>query len=96
MEKQKEKWINEVLKSTEGSQRALPNPKLFSKIEAELNQKEAKRIQLDWRKWAAAMVLLIMVNIYCVRKYTQSSDEGSVSMDMEHNENLISDYNLYE
>ena len=59
---EKENWINEILESTNGMSAAVPDTKLFSKI-----QKKIKIENTVSQKWiwaaAASIAILISVNI---------------------------------
>lgn len=98
MEKDKEKWMNDVLDSVQGSRRAKPHPELFAKIEAAVYAPQSKVIPIrQWRLFAAAAVCLLMLNIFALRKYAQSNvsaKEWLVENSVE--ETIISTYQLYE
>ena len=59
----KEKWINEVMESTTGMQRATPMPGLFDRIAASTGKPGHTTIQIPSKKWIAAAILLVMLNI---------------------------------
>ncbi len=97
MNTDKEQWINEVFNSLEGIQPAQPDVKMFSKIENELFNPEARVIPLYWIKTAAAAAVLVLsVNIYGILQYA-NSDTQSTEQDAQQNSyELIRSYNLYE
>lgn len=99
MEEDKNKWINEVFNSLEGSSRATPDPGLFDKIEAGLATPEARVVPLRQWKWAAmAASILLFLNIWTVRQYLgqDNFDGNGVSMELEADQQLISNYSIYD
>ena len=73
----KEKWIDNAMRSLEGSERARPDADLFDKIEQQIDQPAATVIPLNRVRVAAvAAVLLVAVNAYVIRQYM-----GNVSID---------------
>jgi hypothetical protein len=64
MEPKKEKWINDILNSTDGMERVEPSPFLFAKIRNRL-QTEAPKVIISPRTvWlaVASFALLILLN----------------------------------
>ena len=59
----KEKWINEVMESTAGMQRATPMPGLFDRIAVAAGRQVHTTIHIPSKKWIAAAILLVMLNI---------------------------------
>ena len=60
----KEAWVDRVLASTQGMQRAMAPHDLYEKILLKLNNPaKTKVIQLPAIKWAAAALLLLAVNV---------------------------------
>ncbi len=99
MESAKEKWVNKVMGSMEGIQRAKPAPDLFAKIEREIASPEGKIISMSqFRVAAAAAILLLAMNIFLLNQYAKSdtSDTSEWVSEVDSNEQLISNYNLYE
>ena len=59
----KEKWIDEVMESMKGSQRAKPDSKLFSKIQSQLHVHNANVVSMrQWSYAAAAAIILLVLN----------------------------------
>ena len=99
MEKEKNKWIEEVFESTKGMQRARPNPALFSKIRKDIYGEKAKVIQLPQLGRAiAAAVLILILNVFVVIEYTKADQiaETATAIDQPSNQSILSNYNLYE
>ncbi len=98
MENDKEKWIEEVFESIQGSKRAKPSPGLFAKIEAQIDNPDAVIIPMFQRRVAAAAaILLLALNVFALRQYMQQDSvlsNESVAMEMP-NQQLISNYNIY-
>ncbi len=60
----KEKWISEVLGSANSMQPAFPPSDLFEKVMIKLNNPEKARIiVIPAKRWAAAAMLLLTLNI---------------------------------
>ena len=60
----KEKWINEVMASTNGMQPAMPPSYFFEKITKGISSpRKGKVIAFPVKQWAAAAVLLLSINI---------------------------------
>ena len=96
MKDEREKWIESVFESMEGSQRAKPSPSLLSRIEDKIYASEANLISIPWIRWAvAAAVTLIVLNIAAVSYSAKQSNTAYSSQDTESG-SLISDYQLYE
>lgn len=97
MKGEKEKWIEDVLTSMEGSQRALPSDSLFDRIESKVSENtQGKIIPLSLiRVAAAAIILLIAMNFLAMKHFrsvnTKSSEGAGVYSNL-----LISDFNIYE
>jgi hypothetical protein len=67
----KEKWIDEVMNSTQGMSRADPDNDLLDKITSKLNSPNAvKTTPLPVTQWAAAAILLIALNVGSVIYFT--------------------------
>lgn len=99
MESEKEKWVNSVMGSLEGMQRAKPASDLFAKIEREIASPEGKIISMNQlRVAAAAAILLLAMNIFLLNQYAKSETVSSIEWvsEVDSNEQLISNYNLYE
>ncbi|WP_281756512.1 hypothetical protein [Neptunitalea chrysea] len=94
MKEEKEKWIDKVLMSLEGGQKARPERDLFSSIEKRIQNYEANTIPVSRLVMAAAaVVLLIMLNIAVVKK-SVSTKENNVEEKATYSSLLISDFNL--
>lgn len=99
MQTEKEKWVNEVLGSLEGSQRAKPSADLFAKIEKEIARPEGRVISMNQlRVAAAAAILLLALNVFLLNQYSRSQQGNSTEWvtEVDSNEQLISDFNPYE
>lgn len=88
----KEQWADEVLKSIEGIQRAIPKEHLFDKIMVQVSSKEDVRvIPLRYVKWiAAAAIMVFALNIYALKLHTNNvkTKFGSDDLDIQ----LMLDY----
>ena len=78
----KEKWINAVMDSTRGIQPALPPADLYNRIATRINSpKEHQPLTISFptKKWAAAAVLLLALNIGSVFYYIGESKKATTS-----------------
>ncbi len=99
MESDKEKWINGVMGSLAGIQRAKPKQDLFSEIKKGIAKPEGKVITMQQlRIAAAAAVLLLAINVFLLTQYAKSEQSNTTDWvtEVDANEQLISNYNLYE
>lgn len=95
----KEKWIDDVFDSMKGSQRAKPSPELFSKIENQIYSPAATIIPIiKLRVAAAAAIMLLFFNVISIRQYAQKAqgDATEYIVESESDQQLISNFNLYE
>jgi len=87
--KQKELWIDEVLRSTEGMSRAQPKGDVYDQIIPRLNSGGIKQsISTSSMKWAAAAVLLIGINAGTVL-YNNRHQAGVTATNMRVSSNPI-------
>lgn len=56
---EQEQWINEILESTSGKSPAMPDAKLFAKIQSRINIQE---VPMRW-VWMAAASLLLLASL---------------------------------
>jgi len=73
------KWIEDILDSTQNMQPAQMPQELDQKILAKIQQNQvlAKRIDLKKLRWiAAAAVLLVFVNFWVLKQYSTSQKMG--------------------
>lgn len=99
MKEEKDKWIADVFNSLEGSTRAVPDPGLLARIEAELEKPSAKVLPLSqWRMVAVAASFLILLNVWTITQYVQQGglEASSSSWETEAESRLISNYSLYD
>ncbi|MFK7809209.1 MAG: hypothetical protein AB8F74_15505 [Saprospiraceae bacterium] len=99
MKDDKEKWIDEVLGSIKGSERAKPQSELFSKIEDALNDQEVKVIPMSqWGYSVAAAVLVLLLNIAVLKQYVQSNNANisEIVTDDNSSQSLVSNYKIYD
>lgn len=75
---EKDKWIDNILNSTNGITQVNPNDQLFSKIQAKINdQKPAE----SYTKWlvAASIVVLLSLNTMFLLKENKSSSKTEIT-----------------
>lgn len=76
-------WIEEVLASTEGLQKAEPSPFLFEQVIARINtQKQDQESKTKFPKWilAASFVIILTINIISIafiQNKTKSNNQDS-------------------
>ena len=98
MKTDKEQWIDEVLDSLSGSEKARPDPGLFTKITARLEAPETRTISLSQRRIGmVAAIILLIINVISLRLYLQddNSDYAASVAESEPIE-LIFDFKIYE
>lgn len=69
----REKWVNEVLNSTEGMKKAEANPFLYEKIMYKLQDREAVQdipAKVLLPKWVFAAVVVLLLNSLAIVKET--------------------------
>ena len=97
MDKSKEKWLQDVFTSMQGSQRAMPNPELLAKINTQFNDQNA--IISFWHHWkyaSIAAVFVLFINSTALIYYTKykAKTENIASLNA-YNKSLISSYQIY-
>lgn len=99
MNKDKEKWIEEVFESMEGSQRAKPSPMLFTKIKERIDSSNSKVAPIyQWSNYAAAVAVVFLVNICALISYNRNEvlpNSNVAAVDM-YDEPLITSFQIYE
>lgn len=99
MKEEKDKRIEDILSSMQGSQRAQPDLELFAKIEQRIDAPEAKIIPMrQWSYAVAAAIVLLILNTVALRQFTQSDYSNTPEMVVTQNDSrsLISNYRIYE
>ncbi len=72
---EKETWINEVLESTNGITPAVPDAKLFAKIQQRI---QTENIPMRW-VWMAAATLLLLVSLNITLVFSKSKKEKTAT-----------------
>jgi hypothetical protein len=92
----KERWIEDVMNSTAGMNRAQPDHDLYEKVSAKLRNQPANTVRsIAVRQWAAAAVILLALNIGSVAyikhqsKLRDNNTSNPIAMQMQ----LESTYN---
>ncbi|HWY12649.1 MAG TPA: hypothetical protein VN026_15050 [Bacteroidia bacterium] len=73
-------WINEVLESTKGMQKAEASPFLFEKISNRIQTgKTASPVKTNNIKWVFVLVaaVILIVNIIAISNYSNSENKNS-------------------
>lgn len=99
MKEEKDKRIEDILSSMQGSQRAQPDLELFAKIEQRIDAPEAKIIPMrQWSYAVAAAIVLLILNTVALRQFTRSDYSNTPEMVVTQNDSrsLISNYRIYE
>ncbi|OJJ19370.1 hypothetical protein BKI52_21410 [marine bacterium AO1-C] len=97
MKDDKNKWIDEVMGSMQGSKKAQPNPELFTKIEARIDQPQTRSIKINRWQIAAAIFLLVL-NGFALRQITQKhrTTTPTTAKSKGLSQPLISNYKIYD
>ncbi|QMW02035.1 hypothetical protein [Spirosoma foliorum] len=92
MEPKKNKWINDILSSSDGIQRVDPSPFLFAKIQNRLDT-EASTVYLSARTvWLtiASFALLLLLNWHIISQQSAPFSPNSAELNA-----VVSDMQLY-
>jgi hypothetical protein len=95
---EKEEWMNDIIRSLEGSSRARPDDALFNKIKQQINTVEGRIIPLTrLRAVAAAAVVLLLINVAMLSQYTQTVAGTQADLAADDSPyKVLSDYNVYD
>lgn len=91
----KEQWVNEVLQSLDGIEKAEPKADLFAKITDKISKGEVtKIIPLQQLRWvAAAACIIIGVNIYVFTSGITTTKNTNINTTETYQ--ILSNYSLY-
>ncbi|GAB5554838.1 MAG: hypothetical protein Sapg2KO_44290 [Saprospiraceae bacterium] len=99
MNDEKEKWMEEVLQSMKGIQRAKPMPELLTKIENQIASSKMEVVHLRQLRYVAAIIVLLLfvdtIALVYDNQNQQPNNEDVAVMDT-YNQSLISSYQIYE
>jgi len=99
MKSDKDKWKDDVLNSMKGARRAVPPPDLLARIEAKLDDSEARVIPMrQWSYAVAAALLVMLLNVFAMRQIVRTNSDTTTEQvaGNDAEQVLISNYNLYE
>lgn len=65
---EKDKWIENILNSTNGITHVKPNDELFSKIQLRINDQKPAETYVKWLVAASIVVLLSLNTTYLIQK----------------------------
>jgi predicted lactoylglutathione lyase len=86
---EKDKWIENILNSTNGITQVNPNNQLFSKIQAKINDQKTAENYTKWLVAASIVVLLSLNTTYLIQKSKtnkQSNDNITSLVDTVNNQ----------
>ncbi|MEM1120251.1 MAG: hypothetical protein AAGJ18_07360 [Bacteroidota bacterium] len=99
MKDEKEKWMDAVFQSMQGSQRARPRPDLLAKIENQIAVSKVKIVSLrQWKYAVAAAAIILLMNITALRHFHQPqpmNEEKVVALET-YSQSLTSSFQIYE
>jgi hypothetical protein len=75
----KDIWIDKVLSSTQGMERAQPQSELYEQVLARLSRPQPVVRPLHPIRWAAAAILLLAVNIASVIYFSGNASKTTVT-----------------
>lgn len=100
MSEDKDQWIDSVLNSIEGSQKASPSKDLLARIESQIDGhgRVVKITQVQKRWTAAAAILLLALNGFALQRIFQGKMPiaDNPANGESYQISLISDYQIYE
>ena len=92
----KSKWTERVLRSTQGMNKVHPREGLFDQIVGKLEAPAAKVLTLKQRRLvAAAVVAIIMLNIFAVRTITSNGTVINQPSSQYSYQTIVMNYNIY-
>lgn len=95
----KEKWLEGVFQSMQGSERAKPRKELFTIIKKQIADAKVNVVPMyHLRKYAAAAILILLVNSLALFYYSQTSElsNQNIAVIDTYNESIINSFQLYE
>jgi hypothetical protein len=77
---EKDKWIENILNSTNGITQVTPNDQLFSKIQSKINDQKPVEIYVKWLVAASVVVLISLNTTYLIQKSsTENQNNDNVT-----------------
>ena len=74
---EKDKWIENVLNSTDGITKVSPNDQLFSKIQSRINDQKPVETYVKWLVSASIVVLLSLNTTYLIQKSNTTNQNNN-------------------
>ncbi len=75
---EKDSWKDEIVTSLEGIQRAKPNPFLFTRIEARIEESKPQIVHFSSLRWAAVgLAVLLMINTWAILSFKSAGASTS-------------------
>ncbi|MQP24231.1 hypothetical protein GFJ94_04030 [Flavobacterium sp. LMO8] len=74
---EKDKWIENVLNSTDGITKVSPNDQLFSKIQSRINDQKPVETYVKWLVAASVVVLISLNTTYLIQKSNTSKQNNN-------------------
>ena len=65
---EKDKWIENIVNSTDGIMKVSPNEELFSKIQSKINEQKPAESYIKWLVAASIVVLLCLNTTFLIKK----------------------------
>lgn len=97
MKTDKEKWVEEVFKSTEGMVKSVPHSRVFENIQKQIQIQEFPLLPMrGWKMAAAAILLLCTLNIFTLANYMNRSSNTSNNTFELADHSIISNFDFYE
>lgn len=97
MDQKKEKWMDDVFTSMQGSKRATPKPELFTEISNQFTDWKAANSWIQWKYAAVAAVFVLLMNstalMYYIRQ--QQANHKSVQTLHPYHTSVTSSYQIY-
>lgn len=99
MDRDQDKWMENIFHSMKGSQRAQPPSNLFTKIESQITSSKVKIVpRLSLRFVAVAATLILVLNISALLVYTQQNKASQMHSALQDSDNntLITSFQIYD
>lgn len=99
MDRDKDKWMENIFHSMKGSQRVKPQSSLFMEIESQIASSKIKVApRLPLRYVAIAATLILIINTSALLIYTQQNQKLQMHSTLQDSDNntLITSFQIYD
>ena len=76
---EKDKWIENILNSTDGITKVSPNDLLFSKIQSKINEEKPAENYTKWLVAASIAILLSLNTTFLIQKNKTTNQDSNIT-----------------